>query len=104
MSFLNKPPRGTKLETLNQNKPYDEWTNIREGFAELYNQLNLDDPTSKVDKAVEHILDQNIPVRHLNIMYKNKTTVQRQKRLIFWSKFQEFSFTLCKLFWSNFGE
>ena len=75
--ILDQPLQRRKLkttfkeETLNEDKPYDAWTNIGEGFAKLYAQLKPDDPASEVDKVVKYILDQNIPVRHLNSLCKS---------------------------------
>jgi hypothetical protein len=50
-------------------KSYDSWSNVREGFSDLEDHLNPDDPNSEVDKLVKHILDINIPIRYFNVKY-----------------------------------
>ena len=76
---LNKPKLINKVcAELDQDKPYDAWTNIQEGFRELYGQLNPDDPSSEVDKVVKYILDQNIPIRYLNVTYNTITNLEKR--------------------------
>ncbi len=50
-------------------KSYDSWSNIRDGFSDLEDHLNPDDPNSEIDKLVKHILDINIPIRYFNVKY-----------------------------------
>jgi hypothetical protein len=52
-----------------QEKSYDSWSNIRDGFSDLEDHLNPDDPNSEVDKLVKHILDINIPIRYFNVKH-----------------------------------
>ncbi len=52
-----------------QEKSYDSWSNIREGFPDLEDHLNPDDPDSEVDKLVKHILGINIPIRYFNVKH-----------------------------------
>ncbi len=52
-----------------QEKSYDSWSNIRDGFSDLEDHLNPDDPDCEVDKLIKHILDINIPIRYFNVKY-----------------------------------
>jgi hypothetical protein len=54
-----------------QEKAYDDWSYIQEGYGELLDHLDPDNPDSEVDKVVKYILDKNIRVRHLNIQYSH---------------------------------
>ena len=69
--FSKEPSYSAKKQQLNisRDKSLDPWWNIKEAFPNLYEQLNPNDPDSEVDKAVEYILDTNIPIRHLNVRY-----------------------------------
>ena len=64
-----------------EEKPLDAWTNIQEGFSDLWSRLN--DPQTEVDILVKYILDLNIPVRHVNIRYSHvhNTSIQYQTEL-----------------------
>jgi hypothetical protein len=52
---------------------YEDWVPIQIGYFDLYQHLHPEE--SEVDKLVKYILDQNIPVRYLNVAYSNRTTV-----------------------------
>jgi hypothetical protein len=52
-----------------QERSYDSWSNIRDGFSDLEDHLNPDDPDSEVDKLIKHILDINIPIRYFNVKH-----------------------------------
>ncbi len=59
-------------------KSYDSWSNIRDGFSDLEDHLNPDDPDSEVDKLIKYILNINIPIRYFNVKhgaYTNFKTV-----------------------------
>lgn len=49
-----------------QEKPFDAWSTIREGYSDLIEHLNVED---EVDRVVKYILDTNILVRHINIQF-----------------------------------
>jgi hypothetical protein len=49
----------------------DAWTPIREGFSDVIEHLDPDDPDHEVDKVVKYILDENILVRHINVKFRN---------------------------------
>ncbi len=52
---------------LKTDKSYEEFSPILDGYADLLDHLNPDDPNSEVDKVVKYILDKNIPIRNVNI-------------------------------------
>jgi hypothetical protein len=56
------------------NYAYDDWVPIQMGFADLLPNLQPD--FSEVDKAVNYILDKNIPVRFFNVVYSKRATVE----------------------------
>ena len=49
-------------------KSYEDFSPILDGYADLLNHLNPDDPNSEVDKVVKFILDKNIPVRRISVI------------------------------------
>jgi hypothetical protein len=57
-----------------RNYAYDDWVPIQMGFADLL--PNLQPNFSEVDKAVNYILDKNIPVRFFNVIYSKRTAVK----------------------------
>lgn len=59
-------------------KSYDDWSRISSGFYELVEQLQPENPNSEVDKVVKFILDENIPVRHINLQFADFTNVNAQ--------------------------
>jgi hypothetical protein len=58
---------------------YDDWVPVQMGFAELYQHLNPE--MSEVDKVCKYILDQNIPIRFLNVLYNDKCANAVQENL-----------------------
>ncbi len=52
---------------LKTDKSYEDFSPILDGYADLLDHLNPDDPNSEVDKVVKFILDKNILVRNVNI-------------------------------------
>ena len=52
-------------------KSYDDWSPIQEGFGDLLNHLKPE--KREVDKIVKFVLDQNIRVRHFNLMFQDST-------------------------------
>jgi hypothetical protein len=49
-------------------KSYKDFSPIMDGYGDLLEGLNPDDPNSEVDKVVRFILDKNILVRHVNVV------------------------------------
>ena len=49
-------------------KCYTDFSPILDGYADILEHLNPDDPNSEVDKVVKFILDKNIQVRHINVL------------------------------------
>ena len=47
----------------------EDWGTIQDGYGDLLQDLQPDNPDSEVDKVVKYILDQNIPIRYLEIKY-----------------------------------
>ena len=68
--------REVKKTSMNDEPQLDSWTNLSEGFSDLVPFLNPDDTKSEVDKVVCFILEQNIPVRYVNIKYQSFTLEQ----------------------------
>jgi len=52
-------------------KPLDAWTSLNLGFIDLIPHLNPNDSKSEIDKVLTFILDQNFPVRHVNVKYSS---------------------------------
>ena len=55
-------------------KSYKDFSPILDGYADLLEHLNPDDPDSEVDKVVKFILDKNILVRLVNILLARITS------------------------------
>jgi len=55
----------------NPEKAYNDWSYIKEGYGDLLDHLDPDNPDSEVDKVVKYILDQNIRVRHFNVLCRD---------------------------------
>ena len=49
----------------------EDWGTIQEGYGDLLQDLQPDNPDSEVDKVVKFILDQNFPIRYLEIKYNH---------------------------------
>ena len=56
------------------NHAFDDWVPIQMGFADLL--PNLQPEFSEVDKVVNYILEQNIPVRYINVVYSGRSSVE----------------------------
>jgi hypothetical protein len=63
----NEKP-SSKLTKNDSEKSYEDFSPILEGYGDLLDRLNPEDPKSEVDKVVKFILDKNIIVRHVNVM------------------------------------
>ncbi len=72
---FEKKKRKKLFEPTGTERALDSWANIREGFSDLADHLNPEDPNSEVDKMIKYILDANIPVRYFNVQYSNITQV-----------------------------
>jgi len=57
-------------------KSYKDYSPILEGYGDLLDRLNPEDPKSEVDKVVKFILEKNIKVRHVNIALCRFTNVR----------------------------
>jgi hypothetical protein len=66
-------------------KSYEDFSPIMEGYGDLLDSLNPDDPKSEVDKVVKFILDKNILVRHVNVLLSKISKSESQS---FYSKIQ----------------
>jgi hypothetical protein len=70
---LEKKKRKKLFEPTGNERALDSWANIREGFSDLADHVNPDDPDSEVDKMIKYILDANIPVRYFNAKFGHIT-------------------------------
>jgi hypothetical protein len=70
---FEKKKRKKLFESTGNERALDSWANIREGFSDLADHLNPDDPDSEVDKMIKYILDANIPIRFFNVEYGSFT-------------------------------
>jgi hypothetical protein len=73
---FEKKKRKKFFEPTGTERALDSWANIREGFSDLVDHLNPQDPDSEVDKMIKYILAANIPVRYFNIQYSYITNIQ----------------------------
>ncbi len=72
---FEKKKRKKLFETTGNGRSLDSWASIREGFSDLADHLNPEDPESEVDKMIKFILDANIPVRYFNVQYSYITHI-----------------------------
>ena len=76
----------SKNQDIRQSKPVsdpfegkdlcEDWGTIYDGYGDLLQDLQPDNPDCEVDKVVKFILDQNIPIRYLEIKYNHLTSRQ----------------------------
>ena len=52
----------------------EDWGTIQDGYGDLLQDLQPDNPDSEVDKVVKFILNQNIPIRYVEIKYNHLTS------------------------------
>jgi hypothetical protein len=69
--------KSTFESTKNDSKKYPEdFSPIMDGYGDLLDPLNPEDPKSEVDKVIKFILEKNIKVRHVNIALSRYTFVK----------------------------
>ena len=73
--LLKFEKKNRKKNFESQERALDSWTNIGEGFSDLADHLNPDDPDSEVDKVIKYIIDANIFVRYFNVKYNHITNI-----------------------------
>jgi hypothetical protein len=74
-----KPAKKTNKKSTFENdseKSYEDFSPIMDGYGDLLDHLNPEDPKSEVDKVVKYILDKNIQVHHINIALCRFTNVR----------------------------
>jgi hypothetical protein len=57
-------------------KSYEDFSPIMDGYGDLLDHLNPEDPKSEVDKVVKFILEKNILVRHMNVALCRYTNIK----------------------------
>merc|ERR1719347_222123 len=56
-----------------------ELSYIKDGYADLYHELDLNETTSVIGKLTKYILDVNIKVHHINILFCHTTNTRNSE-------------------------